>query len=406
MARTIEPHIIQKQSIEINFEEMGKAIDVPHRIAELFYERLQPAMDKLFDEEIGKDRVAVVDYLEIDCDVLPAKHWEEEWMDRVIRKLRDELRQINKSPLDRSGKAAEVFFSFLGNGALPWNGFYTSIQELEDLIVINNSFIKRLKESIRSNSNSGKRLMLQFSANFKRRLIISIQETASVNSLQKESSESDRVPAGKLSDTDRLLYQLIEGKKNAIESAENNPPVQKEQVNKRKAEQEPVEELYINNAGLVLLHPFLPVLFDRLGLTKEDKWIDEGTKQRAMLIMQFLASGEFVFPEYDLPLNKILCDCLLNEPVEKEIEVDAITQDACEELLENVIRQWTRLKNTGIEALRETFLQRMGKLSRVNNGWLLQVEQKAVDTLLGGLPWGISVIKLPWMKELLYVEWI
>jgi hypothetical protein len=50
-------------------------------------------------------------------------------------------------------------------------------------------------------------------------------------------------------------------------------------------------------------------------------------------------------------------------------------------------------------------LQRAGKLSRVDDGWLLQIEQKGVDVLLSYLPWGIGLIKLPWMTELLYVEW-
>jgi hypothetical protein len=64
------------------------------------------------------------------------------------------------------------------------------------------------------------------------------------------------------------------------------------------------------------------------------------------------------------------------------------------------------LKNTGREALRETFLQRLGKLSPTDHGWLLQVEQKAVDFLLNRLPWGIGVIKLPWMDEKIFVEWM
>jgi hypothetical protein len=50
-------------------------------------------------------------------------------------------------------------------------------------------------------------------------------------------------------------------------------------------------------------------------------------------------------------------------------------------------------------------MQRNGKLSVVDDGWLMQVEQKAIDVLLNHLPWGIGIIKLPWMNEILYVEW-
>jgi hypothetical protein len=37
--------------------------------------------------------------------------------------------------------------------------------------------------------------------------------------------------------------------------------------------------------------------------------------------------------------------------------------------------------------------------------WRLQVEQKAIDILLGSLPWGLNVVKLPWMESMLMVEW-
>jgi hypothetical protein len=35
----------------------------------------------------------------------------------------------------------------------------------------------------------------------------------------------------------------------------------------------------------------------------------------------------------------------------------------------------------------------------------LQVEGKALDILLDYLPWTLSIVKLPWMKKLLHIEW-
>jgi hypothetical protein len=81
------------------------------------------------------------------------------------------------------------------------------------------------------------------------------------------------------------------------------------------------------------------------------------------------------------------------------------TKAACDELLSEVIRHWSQLKNTSIAALRETFLWRNGKLTRTDHGWLLHVERKGVDILLGSLPWGIGTIKLPWTNDKLFVEW-
>ena len=37
--------------------------------------------------------------------------------------------------------------------------------------------------------------------------------------------------------------------------------------------------------------------------------------------------------------------------------------------------------------------------------WLLRVEARTVDILLDQLPWGVSLVKLPWMDRLLRVEW-
>ena len=165
------------------------------------------------------------------------------------------------------------------------------------------------------------------------------------------------------------------------------------------------EEIYINNAGLVLLHPFLEVLFEHLGLTLQDKWIDSSSHQKAVLVSEFLVTGSTDFEEFNLVLNKILCGIDPDEIVVTEMRPENEITSECEDLLNEVITHWKALKNTSIDGLRETFLQRNGKLSKVENGWLLQVEQKTVDVLISSLPWGFGIVKLPWMNEMVFVEW-
>jgi hypothetical protein len=64
------------------------------------------------------------------------------------------------------------------------------------------------------------------------------------------------------------------------------------------------------------------------------------------------------------------------------------------------------LRNTSPDGLRGTFLIRSGKLCLRDGGdWSLQVESNSFDILLDQLPWGISMIKLPWMEKMLWVEW-
>jgi hypothetical protein len=167
----------------------------------------------------------------------------------------------------------------------------------------------------------------------------------------------------------------------------------------------PVDIIYITNAGLILLHPFLPALFGHLNLIEENAWIDEASKQKAVLAMEYLITGKDETEEFDLVLNKILCGIGIDEVVPTTILTDEVTKTECDVLLMELIKHWDVLKNTSIAGLREGFLQRRGKLSRVDDGWLLQVEQKAIDVLLNHLPWGIGIIKLPWMNEMLVVEW-
>lgn len=161
--------------------------------------------------------------------------------------------------------------------------------------------------------------------------------------------------------------------------------------------------LFIERAGLVLLHPFLPQLFSTLGI------LDGGivtNLSKAFLVLNYLATGHMEAMEYELVLSKILCGCTPEVLAEKQLELTTDEQEECRALLEAVIGHWQALKGTGIEAFRETFLERDGKLTLKESGeWLLQIETKSVDILLNQLPWSIAMIRLPWMPSILQVTW-
>lgn len=163
------------------------------------------------------------------------------------------------------------------------------------------------------------------------------------------------------------------------------------------------EGLYIANAGLVLLHPFLPRLFQALDMTDGDAITQPDL---ALCLLHFLATGQSTAPEYELILPKVLCNIPLTMPIASAISLSATETEEAEALLAAVIRHWDVLKNTGIDGLRGTFLLRAGKIVRREDGdWLLQVENQAYDILLAQLPWGMGAIKLPWMDTMLWVEW-
>jgi hypothetical protein len=187
------------------------------------------------------------------------------------------------------------------------------------------------------------------------------------------------------------------------ESAKTRPSETTESIYTGALTPDAREGVYIENAGLVLLHPFLPRLFEGLGIAAEDTLIQP---ERALGLLHFLTTGQRIAPEYEVILPKILCNLPLEAPVESDIGLTQSETEEAEALLEAVVHHWEALRNTSIDGLRGTFLLRLGKLSLRDDGdWLLQIEANTVDILLNNLPWGIGMIKLPWMQRMLWVEW-
>ncbi|MEI3154023.1 MAG: contractile injection system tape measure protein [Odoribacter sp.] len=67
-------------------------------------------------------------------------------------------------------------------------------------------------------------------------------------------------------------------------------------------------------------------------------------------------------------------------------------------LTENLRLSWPKMKNTSLEGLRHSFLQREGMLEQEGE-WKLTVHPKGLDVLLDSLPWGFSMVRLPWMDK-------
>lgn len=165
------------------------------------------------------------------------------------------------------------------------------------------------------------------------------------------------------------------------------------------------EEVYVENAGLVLATPYLPRLFDLMGLTENRAFKTRDAAVRAVHLLQFLVNESCSSPEYQLVLNKLLCGVKTDTPIAREIDVSSEEKQHVEGLLHGVIQNWKVLGNTSLTGLRESFLQRSGTLKLKDDTWYLRVEEKAFDMLLHQIPWGFSTIKYPWMERVIYVEW-
>ena len=126
---------------------------------------------------------------------------------------------------------------------------------------------------------------------------------------------------------------------------------------------------------------------------------------RGVHLLQAVVDGRGDTAEPLLVLNKLLCGLPLAMPVPPRIELAPQELAAIDGMLKAMIQHWRTLGNTSVAGLRETFLQREGRLLRKNDAWHLVVERRPLDVLLDRLPWGFATIKYPWMEQVLHVQW-
>jgi len=169
------------------------------------------------------------------------------------------------------------------------------------------------------------------------------------------------------------------------------------------------DAIFIGNAGLVLFAPFLPTLFERLGVLadtdKGPRIVDPDAMSRAVHLLQYLVDARLDAPEPELVLNKLLCGLPSATPVAAAIEPSESDLAMCDGLIGAVIGNWPILGNASPAALRETFLQREGRLTHGADQWNLVVQRKTVDVLVDQLPWSIAMIFHRWMSEPVHTTW-
>ncbi len=166
------------------------------------------------------------------------------------------------------------------------------------------------------------------------------------------------------------------------------------------------ELLFVQDAGAVLLWPFLVHYFDRVGLLEEGRFASEEAAARGVMLIHYLATAGTATEEPQLVLPKLLCGVPFETPVAPRIDLTEMEETVSDELLNVVCQNWPPLRNSSVEALRETFLLREGSLSWLEERiWVLNVTAKPYDMLLGQLPWTLSTFKTPLMQHPMMVQW-
>ena len=456
MTHTIRQHHLH---VEFNGSE-AEGLALQSRLSALCNDGIFPALEKALDRCAPAEGRLSFDRLYLDAGVLSLDRLEHDLVglvaDAVEKAIREQTSTQESASADspfhhnaqqkkESQTLVDAFIHFLETGRLPWSFHLPAGYTLETMLqasppgAIEAGPIKQ----VLTNVNARKRLVNQFSAPFLDQLLELLSPDSKKQFdqvLSKFKKEKDlqsgddvliekilrglvleKVVAGQVlrgneegqvfseKELVAVLSELINDSEGLLSLRPRalSPATDRAEGQESKTRSinntEITEGIYIDNAGMVLLHPFLPMIFEALGISKEDKILQP---ERALVLLHFLVTGLDCPPEYDLVLPKICCGLPLETPVETNLALTQEEKEEAEALLNAVIRHWASLGDSSPDALRGTFLCRQGKISRRDDtNWLLQVERQGFDILLDRLPWGIGLIKLPWMQETLWVEW-
>lgn len=424
------PHRIGRLSFDLDGGEESALLRLRGNLVGGAESWIPAALDRAFAVVDEPGRTLRIDRLEIDLGVLPPEGVTAELLRQMVQA--ELLRRLHgggmpdapaPSIAEESATLAETLRFFLAHGRLPWWGVAERVAELELAIgrldVDGLRALARVVAEVLIHLGAARRLVLQLDPNLAVRLAAAlpaarpgmfdatwakpmdgaaveamaarVRIAAGLSQVQREEAAGDS--AGK------------PGEAAAERAADEAPaPSPGEHAEEAAAEESADAMIAVADAGLVLLHPFLPALFEARGLAAQGRFADDAARQHAIHLTAFLATGELSPREPELVIAKLLCGWPLDETVAPATlgDADAAEGDA---LLRAAIDHWTALGQASPAALRETFLLRPGRLGRSAEGWRLEVERRGTDVLLDRLPWGLGAVRLPWMRRPLFVEW-
>ncbi len=162
---------------------------------------------------------------------------------------------------------------------------------------------------------------------------------------------------------------------------------------------------FVENAGLIIFWPMLQRYFQFQGLVEDKSFVSVLAQEQAVRLLQTLVMGDEEWNEAALALPKLLCGLAPDALVDPSVEVDAEMLAGIDTLVGAVLAHWTLAGELSVDGYRQAWLQRSGTLRLRDDHWLLRIEARGHDMILEGLPWDIAYIQLPWMRNVLYVDW-
>ena len=437
-------HIIEKVNIEVDVRDMPTALDIRDHVQRFLYDKVFPELETVLNSLSLKEHSFRTGSLSLDLNFTSKENFEATFSARALKELNQMLtgqirenipeeKEVQFEKKSAGEKQWEVLLYFLKRGTIPWfaskDQDWLNENELTGFLASTSTWKHAFFELIRDNALAARRLVLQFPGQFVSSFIGAFLGR-DLNTIAPDLIKNTRTENHTLQRQDFLFfYRLLEYiSKAATPDSIDIKEIEKIAENTRKEEQELPDEIpgavltrekkkdrldnipdekegiYVNQAGLILLHPFLQYFFAAIGLLDGKSFKDEIAQQTAVHVLHYLATGKEQEMEYNQVLEKYLCGLYIHQPVERFIPLSEAIKEECTQVLKAVIGHWSALKNTSPDGLREAFLQRNGKLVSGARDHLV-VESKSIDILLEKLPWNYSVIALPWLQKELYVDW-
>lgn len=166
--------------------------------------------------------------------------------------------------------------------------------------------------------------------------------------------------------------------------------------------------LALSGAGVVLLWPLLPDLFEAHSLLDATGFIDETAQVKGVMLLDALVWGDGAQAPWrreefcywcGLPANRILQAPDTWQPLDSGLQVELDTW------LVGGLAQIPGLDGFDAPALRALFLQRSGQLEVRDARVRLTLDTQAQDVLLRDCPWPLSHLTLPWLPLVVSLDW-
>lgn len=222
----------------------------------------------------------------------------------------------------------------------------------------------------------------------------------------KEDRTASDIIEHKTTESIDAAEQMLEDRQEAAHAVQGSEDLEDAWETEEEEAQILDKRLLISDAGLVLIHPFISRFLQNMKLVdRKGKFISAETRIHAVHLLRHLTRLEGEHHEHCLILEKILCGLPVGYAIPTEWKASERDEEEIEDLLKSVLSYWASLSKSSTGALCSGFLQRPGSVEKEDGMYIIRVEGSAMDILLDDLPWGLSMIMLPWLEQPIIVEW-